>query len=231
MAGKYSNTNNHFDPNAMEGPDGHEEEGDAYTKESSFLTERWSPGSVGTLHRFSDLDSSQLSQHHTLGPSRNQSAPGNHIHDGTTSVNIGAWTEYVNDANASSFWLCSSGTNPSIGNGTVEGRYAKIGTLCFVNWYMVFGTTTTFGTNPWVFKLPFPAKITVGTSNNGICGSAQGYLNGTFHAGAVFFSQTPDRVSIVTDGQTSFWNVNTPMAWGSSNAYNLSWSVFYETNS
>lgn len=85
MAGKYSKTNNHSNLNNLDGPDGHDEQDDAYTKESSFLNERWSPGAVGTLHQFSDNDSSQLAQHHTLGPRHNQSAPGDHNHDGGTS--------------------------------------------------------------------------------------------------------------------------------------------------
>lgn len=40
-------------------------------------------------HRQSDVDSSQRAQHHTLGPRRNQAAPGDHIHDGMTSKKIG----------------------------------------------------------------------------------------------------------------------------------------------
>jgi hypothetical protein len=40
-------------------------------------------------HFNSDADSSQQSLHHTLGPGRNQSSPGNHIHDGVTSPKIG----------------------------------------------------------------------------------------------------------------------------------------------
>lgn len=36
-------------------------------------------------HYHSDLDSGPQSQHHTLGTGRNQSSPGNHIHDGVTS--------------------------------------------------------------------------------------------------------------------------------------------------
>lgn len=226
MAGKYSNTNNHFNPNAMDGPDGHDEEDDAYTKESSFLTERWSPGSVGTLHRYSDLDASQLAQHHTLGPRLSQASPGNHNHDGSTSKNIGAWTEYVNVANSGSLWLGST-TNPAIRNGTIEGRYCKIGTLCFVTWNTTFGSLTTFGSGSWIFKLPFPANLPVNNAN-GMCGSAEAYMNGIFKIGAVLFAGN-NEVAIVTDGQASFWNTSTPQAWAASNAYNFSFSVFYET--
>ncbi len=44
---------------------------------------------VNNLHRQSDVDSSQQSQHHTLGIHRNQASPGDHIHDGVTSKKLG----------------------------------------------------------------------------------------------------------------------------------------------
>lgn len=40
-------------------------------------------------HSASDVDTSQQSQHHTLGTGRNQSSPGDHIHDGVTSKKLG----------------------------------------------------------------------------------------------------------------------------------------------
>ena len=40
-------------------------------------------------HYHSDVDSSQQAQHHSLGTSRNQASPGNHIHDGVTSPKLG----------------------------------------------------------------------------------------------------------------------------------------------
>ncbi|MFG2268094.1 hypothetical protein [Streptomyces sp. NPDC048720] len=40
-------------------------------------------------HGQSDVDSGPRSQHHTLGMGRNQSSPGNHIHDGISSSKLG----------------------------------------------------------------------------------------------------------------------------------------------
>lgn len=45
---------------------------------------------VNALHTADDTDSSPRAHHHTLGTGRNQSAPGNHIHDGITSPKLGA---------------------------------------------------------------------------------------------------------------------------------------------
>lgn len=48
------------------------------------------PRLVNSFHHRSDVDSSVASQHHTLGISRNQAAPGDHIHDGSASRKLGA---------------------------------------------------------------------------------------------------------------------------------------------
>lgn len=42
-------------------------------------------------HTRSDVDASKKSQHHTLGSGANQSAPGNHIHDGVTGKKLGLY--------------------------------------------------------------------------------------------------------------------------------------------
>ena len=41
---------------------------------------------VDDFHDQSDLNTRSEAQHHTLGPSQNQAAPGNHNHDGGTSI-------------------------------------------------------------------------------------------------------------------------------------------------
>lgn len=43
---------------------------------------------VNRAHRFSDVDTSQLSQHHRIGIGHNQAASGDHIHNGTNSKTI-----------------------------------------------------------------------------------------------------------------------------------------------
>lgn len=195
-----------------------------------FPRTRFPPDQVNALHANSDRDSSQLAQHHTLGPRHSQAAPGDHSHDGVTSKNIGKWTEYVNSSNISSFWLSTSGANPSLGNGTVEGRYVKIGTLCFVEWYMSFDTLTTFGGGAWLFVMPFTPKETLGSGANGICGSAQAYMNGPFRTGAVFFDPNHSTgVVVVTDNQSAYWQASNPQAWSAANTFHFSMSAFYET--
>lgn len=40
---------------------------------------------VTDFHKYSDIDGTSISQHHTLGPGANQASPGNHSHDGGAS--------------------------------------------------------------------------------------------------------------------------------------------------
>lgn len=60
------------------------------------------------------------------------------------------WTDYTPT------WV-TSGTQPSIGNGTLKGRWTRVGGLIHLRISMVAGTTTTFGTNAWSFGLPVTA--------------------------------------------------------------------------
>ncbi|MFE5217461.1 MULTISPECIES: hypothetical protein [unclassified Streptomyces] len=61
-----------------------------------------------------------------------------------------AWTTYTPT------WSAST-TNPSLGNGTLAGRYLKIGrtVICHIN--LTTGSTTTYGSGNYNFTLPFQA--------------------------------------------------------------------------
>lgn len=53
-------------------------------------------------------------------------------------------------------------TNPSIGNGTLVGRYTQIGKTCILIIGLTMGSTTTYGSGNWSFSLPKTAKNTTG---------------------------------------------------------------------
>ncbi len=44
---------------------------------------------VNKAHTNSDVDSSVVAQHHTLGIQHNQGSPGDHLHDGKSSKKLG----------------------------------------------------------------------------------------------------------------------------------------------
>ena len=68
---------------------------------------------------------------------------------------LGVWTAYTPT------WTAAT-TNPSIGNGTLVGRYTQIGKTCILVIGLTMGSTTTYGSGNWSFSLPKTAKNTTG---------------------------------------------------------------------
>lgn len=68
----------------------------------------------------------------------------------------GVWKNYT------PIWTAAT-TNPSIGNGTLAGRYTTIGKLAVVSIRMVAGSTTTFGSDEWRFSLPIVSQFPYGS--------------------------------------------------------------------
>ncbi|KUJ70793.1 hypothetical protein ACZ90_00285 [Streptomyces albus subsp. albus] len=71
----------------------------------------------------------------------------------TGSLSAGnGWTNYT------PAWTATTGTNPSIGNGTLAGSYFKLGRFVYVTIRLVWGTTTAggngAGSENWNFGLP-----------------------------------------------------------------------------
>jgi hypothetical protein len=62
-----------------------------------------------------------------------------------------AWTSYT------PVWT-AGGSNPVIGNGTIQGYYKVVGKICFVRGNIAMGTTTTFGSGEWYISMPFTAS-------------------------------------------------------------------------
>ena len=138
---------------------------------------------------------------------------------GSTSINLpnssvdlsssfSAWTSYTPS------WT-SSGTAPSLGNGTITGRYKQIGKTVFVFVKLNIGSTSTMGTGDWRFSLPVPAQnpdciqFPVSILDNGVAWY-QGTANGTY-------TGLTDRTSIITDGTgatSGAVTASNPFTWG-----------------
>lgn len=56
-------------------------------------------------------------------------------------------------------WFGST-TNPAIGNGTIVGRYKRIGKTVFFRISITAGTTTTYGSGNYSFGIPFASHAT-----------------------------------------------------------------------
>lgn len=60
-----------------------------------------------------------------------------------------AWTDY----SGTLAWT-TSGTNPAIGNGTIQARYLQAGKLVIYVGVITMGSTTTFGSASWLVSVP-----------------------------------------------------------------------------
>ncbi|MGW4784236.1 hypothetical protein [Streptomyces sp. NPDC004230] len=97
----------------------------------------------------------------------------------------GAWTPFT------PAWTGST-TNPSIGNGTLTGRYSKMGRTVMCEIFMIPGSTTTFGSGTYLLSVPFAkssateavgaARLTAGSVFLGHCilGSGATTMNVSF---------------------------------------------------
>jgi len=63
----------------------------------------------------------------------------------------GEWTSYAVT------WTATT-TNPSLGNGALNGLYAQIGNITYFNIILSMGSTTTYGSGDYIFSLPFTAN-------------------------------------------------------------------------
>lgn len=103
---------------------------------------------------------------------------GQAYHNGTDLLvwSGSAWDTYVKTpgtwASFTPTWT-GSGSNPSLGNGTLVGRYSKIGRLVTVHINLIPGSTTTYGSGNYNWALPFAA------ANNGCSYILSAHLLGT----------------------------------------------------
>lgn len=90
-------------------------------------------------------------------------------HDVSWSLeNLGEWLSYTPT------WT-SDGTQPSLGNGTLSGRYTRIGNLVIAKVSLTTGSTTTYGTGVYSFSYPFTEDSAAGSVNGyGICFDTSG---------------------------------------------------------
>jgi hypothetical protein len=115
----------------------------------------------------------------------------------------------------------ASGTAPALGNGTLTGKYTKIGRQVTAVLVFAAGSTTTFGTGSWSFSLPFaPGNAAE------VCGTVKALDAGnTYYAGAAFvFSGST--LSFVGNSAGSTYGNGAPFAWGVGDSFVASVTYF-----
>ncbi|MFC8273738.1 hypothetical protein ACFUJR_14695 [Streptomyces sp. NPDC057271] len=134
----------------------------------------------------------------------------------------GTWTAYA------PAWT-ANGSNPSISNGSIAGRYQLIGKTCTAVFEVVCGTTTTFGTGSWAISLPFAVASPGSTSANWCyLGSARGHNPSQWVAGTVAALQGTSVARIYSHEHAAEWSNSQPHVWTATTANHFQGQVTYE---
>lgn len=104
----------------------------------------------------------------------------------------------------------STGTAPDFGNADVRCSYTRDGDLITATYFIVFGSTTTFGTGTWRFSLPV-SRVTGITTD--YVGAAQG-RNALLSARTLAYSGLPNQLQLTTSAGNAVDATN-PGAWAS----------------
>ena len=83
-----------------------------------------------------------------------------------TESRFGAWTDYTPT------WTVVTGTNPTIGNGTIAGRWRSDGSVIEINVKVTAGSTTTYGSGNYRISVPSGKSPDTTVSGHRVVGSA-----------------------------------------------------------
>lgn len=102
-------------------------------------------------------------------------------------------------------WTGNS-VNPTLGNGTLTGRYIQIGKLVYASLFLTFGTTTTGGTGFWGFSMPVTGQ---GTVVNG-----SGYIEDLAVLGYGITAQGLTTTTVAARTSAVLLDATNPFSWG-----------------
>ena len=120
-----------------------------------------------------------------------------------------------------------AGSNPTIGNGTMAGRYTRIGGLVIAQMQLLMGSTTTYGSGAWYWSLPVQASPSQPVSR------AIG-VGWTYDAGVLTSmceawlapAGSTSKVAMYAAAGASLMRSTVPFTWVTGDF--LSWRVIYE---
>jgi len=138
--------------------------------------------------------------------------------DGTWGPSFAAYTPV---------WT-AAGTAPSLGNGTLSGRYIQLGKLVVLAFTFVAGTTTTFGTSDWFFTLPVNSN---GSRHYGSCELVDDSASTGYAAVARVENATQTKVLFTDDtaigvSEAGFIGSTVPFTWATLDA--VRFTLMYE---
>lgn len=126
-------------------------------------------------------------------------------------------------------WTAST-TNPSLGNGSIQGKYRRVGSNIEVSIMVVFGSTTTFGSGIFYFSLPSGVAIDTSRLSQtgtlqapiGMVGAYDGAKNIT---GTATIANSGTNLLAAYGPGTTSWTSTAPSTWTSNGFIGLSASL------
>jgi hypothetical protein len=143
---------------------------------------------------------------------------------GPASSDSSIWSTY------SVTWTSTSGTQPTIGNGNIQGRYKQIGKSVFLSVNLEAGSSTNFGNSGyWYFSLPIASYLPQSLNFTGVIGdSSNGYWYSAISNGLYLGSTNSVSILYTNIGGTlSSVSFNEPFTWSSGDL--LSFNGVYES--
>jgi hypothetical protein len=109
----------------------------------------------------------------------------------------------------------ASGTAPSLGNGSLTGRYFRINKMVFVQILFIAGSTSTFGTGHFTFSVPFNARAGLfGFMSNGVYRNFDASAGLGYQGQTGFFAGEIDRIVLYQPSGSLVGNTS-PFTWAS----------------
>ncbi|MGW2837300.1 hypothetical protein ACWCWD_06265 [Streptomyces sp. NPDC001493] len=143
------------------------------------------------------------------------------IRDQFASI-LDAWTAYTPT------WTAAT-TNPVLGNGTIVGRYLKVGRTMQIHIELTMGSTTTYGSGAWTISLPVAAASGSGTRVGVAHALGSIRVAGNTQVGATSTSITTFFPASTSVSNLSNAGATNPFTWAATNTLRI--DLTYETAS
>jgi hypothetical protein len=123
-------------------------------------------------------------------------------------------SNYISSGLIAGTWTQSSGTQPAIGNGTLNFHYSREGRKVTIDFELVAASATTFGNNgaPYFFNLPAPYDA-IPAGNVPAIGAVLGLNAGALVTGVAYFASGGANFVIARDGNGAYWRLGNPGTW------------------
>lgn len=112
----------------------------------------------------------------------------------------------------------SAGTAPTLGNGTLNGRYIRLGNLIIAQAQLAAGTTTTFGTGTYTFTIPV-----AGVDNTLMLGIVRILDTSIANFSGVVIDGGAGLVNVLVTGGSTFWTNSNPFTFGNTDSCTAVW--------